>query len=99
MPKARVWRLSRERNLTLAELLASGLSVPGRSEPRVTLQFEAGEPHPSYEGSGWNEVKVRETKSGVESVLLYEPEEGGRISGVLRLRPLGKQDFEQRRKQ
>lgn len=92
-PKARIWRVDKERNLLLADLLAGGLTVPARGKGRLTLHFTAGEPHPAYEGSGWLEVKVREQESGVESTMLYEAEEGGRVSGILRLRPVDGQDF------
>lgn len=77
--------VTREDGITLATLTTKGLDVPTRSGVAESVAFRTKRnPHEAREGSGWQQVVVL-SEFGEESVLLYEPWEGGRVSGVVRL--------------
>lgn len=87
-PRDRFHAIPREADIPLSELLRAGLKVPGAvGGVKVRVRFERVDgPFPAHRGTGWYAVRVR-ANTGAESVLMYEAEGGGRVSGLARLRP------------
>lgn len=80
-PRFRATLIRREDELTLEELLQRGLKAPGRGA-LLEVSFRAGKPFRARKGTGWSAVEV-ESSFGGKSVMLIE---GGRVSGILRLK-------------
>ncbi len=85
-PRPSALLLTREAGMTLTKLERDGMKVEASYGPAVAVGFKRlGRPRRAQRATGWKCVRIR-SQFGAVSTLLYEAHEGGRISGLLRLR-------------